>query len=383
MNFREIEDKFVLKERFSSFEECQEKLLKAYRSCTGNSMNSNDTSKSSGSNANTSVIRSILSSNQNRSNSDLADFETSTLKFPKTNVIHDEVPIQDCNNKTTVLTRQDGNIDIINTTGTWPYYTTDVQKKQSTKTSGNTEESTRPDNDGSLHFVESLWASPNDEIVNTKTALARKSDINNILKAEPTNQRANSNVICTRSSGNPDIQKTKNTASSDNFNFKSHIPDFKMTRSKSKTLSVSPSPSKDKITINTPSSAKRKRLTDMSSEDDCEKSAEKKSKAKRQVIDAVIGKSGKVSKNMLQNADNDGVELLTDDLDISDDFKVCNTTEDSKCLLLNRQPTVALKRLPISTENTGDIVFFDQIKKKNHYFCNLKCNCGHFSDTFP
>jgi hypothetical protein len=56
---------------------------------------------------------------QNRSNSDLADFETSTLTFPKTNVIHDEVPIQDCNNKTTVLTRQVGNIDNINTAGTY------------------------------------------------------------------------------------------------------------------------------------------------------------------------------------------------------------------------------------------------------------------------
>lgn len=359
MNFREIEDKFVLKERFSSFEECQEKLLKAYRSCSGNSMNSNDNSKSSGSNANTSVLRSILSPNQKGSNSDLA----------KTNVIHDEVPIQDCNNQTTVMTRQNGNIDIINTTGTWPYYTTDVQKRQSTETSGNTEESTRPDNDGSLQFVESLSATPNDEIANTKTALARKSDIKNILKAQPTNQRANSNVICTRSSSNPDIQKTENTALRDNSNFKSHIPDFKMTRSsKSKTLSVSPLPSKDKITINTPSSAKRKRLTDVSSENDCEKSAKKKLKAKRQVIDAVIGKSDKVSKNILQNGDNDGIELLTDALNISDDFKVCNTTEDSSYLLSNCQPTVALKRLPISTENTGDIVFFDQILKKNSLF---------------
>ena len=367
MDFREIEDKFVMKERFSSFEECQEKLLKAYRSCTGNSMNSNDTSKSSGSNANTSVLKSILSSNQNRSNSDLADFETSTLTFPKTNVIHDEVPIQDCNNKTTVLTRQDGNIDNINTAGTWPYYTTDVQKRLSTKTSGSTEETTRPDSEGSLHFVESLWASPNDEIVNTKTALTRKSDINNIKKADPTNQSAN--VICTRSSGNPDILKTENMGSSDNFNFTSHIPDFNMTRSKSKTLSISPPPSKDKIAINTRTSAKRKRLTDVScSEDDGEKSAGKKSNTKRRVLDAVIGKSDKVSKNILQNTDNDGVELLTDDLDISNDFKVCNTREvtgkDSNCLLLNRRPTVALQRLPISTENTGDIVFFDQIFKK-------------------
>jgi hypothetical protein len=371
MDFREIEDKFVMKERFSSFEECQEKLLKAYRSCTGNSMNSNDTSKSSGSNANTSVLKSILSSNQNRSNSDLADFETSTLTFPKTNVIHDEVPIQDCNNKTTVLTRQDGNIDNINTAGTWPYYTTDVQKILSTKTSGSTEETTRPDSEGSLHFVESLWASPNDEIVNTKTALTRKSDINNIKKADPTNQSAN--VICTRSSGNPDILKTENMGSSDNFNFTSHIPDFNMTRSKSKTLSISPPPSKDKIAINTRTSAKRKRLTDVScSEDDGEKSAGKKSNTKRRVLDAVIGKSDKVSKNILQNTDNDGVELLTDDLDISNDFKVCNTREvtgkDSNCLLLNRRPTVALQRLPISTENTGDIVFFDQIFQKKSLF---------------
>jgi predicted GIY-YIG superfamily endonuclease len=55
--------------------------------------------------------------------------------------------------------------DFENTAGTWPYYTTDVQKRLSTKTSGSTEETTRPDSEGSLHFVESLWASPNDEIV--------------------------------------------------------------------------------------------------------------------------------------------------------------------------------------------------------------------------
>jgi hypothetical protein len=85
------------------------------------------------------------------------------------------------------------------------------------------------------------------------------------------------------------------------------------------------------------------------SEDDCEESAEKNSNPKRRVLDAVIGKSDKVSKNILQNTDNDGVELLTDDLDISDDFKVCNirevTGKDSNCLLLNRRRGLILNVL--------------------------------------